>query len=238
VTGAAGGIGGATATALADAGYSLLLVDIDASALRDLDVARRPGVSVIEADVTDEDAVGRVAATAMSTSGRIDALVNVVGRGLGGRKITTLSAGDWHAVLAVTLTSVFLMCRAVIPHMEAAGGGAIVNVSSVAGTRGMQASPAYCAAKGGVVALTKALAIDHGGAGVRVNCVAPGAVATPLLRSRYSAEQITRLGRSSITARVAEPAEIAGAIRWLLGQDATYIMGQIIEVDGGLATFA
>lgn len=241
VTGAADGIGQATARAFAEAGYRLVLVDRNEDGLRDL-VADLPGPGgpgvadheVAAADVTDEGDAAAVAERAAGLGGP-DALVNVVGGSRPGKTVVDLSLDEWHQLLALNLTSTFLMCRAVLPHMERSGSGAIVNVSSGAGLRGMQANPGYCAAKAGVVALTRALAIDHGPRGVRVNCVAPGPVRTPLMRRNRTPDEIAAMGRLSLTGRIAEPAEIAAAILWLAGDAASYVMGQTIEVDGGPA---
>jgi NAD(P)-dependent dehydrogenase (short-subunit alcohol dehydrogenase family) len=127
------------------------------------------------------------------------------------------------------------MFRAVIPPMVESGGGAIVNVASGAGLRGMHANPGYVAAKAGVVALTRALAIDHGTQGVRVNCVAPGPVRTPLMARNRTPEEIAAIGKLAIMGRIGEPEEIAEAIVWLAGDGSSYLMGQTLEVDGGIA---
>jgi NAD(P)-dependent dehydrogenase (short-subunit alcohol dehydrogenase family) len=124
----------------------------------------------------------------------------------------------------------------VIPHMEVAGSGAIVNVSSGAGLRGMARNPGYCAAKAGVVALTRALAIDHGPNGVRVNAVAPGPIRTPLMQRNRTPDEIASMGRLALAGRIGEPGEIAAAIHWLASDGASYVMGQTIEVDGGPAS--
>jgi NAD(P)-dependent dehydrogenase (short-subunit alcohol dehydrogenase family) len=128
------------------------------------------------------------------------------------------------------------MCQAVLPHLEAAGGGAIVNVSSGAGLRGMQRNPGYVAAKAGVAALTRALAIDHGPNGVRVNCVAPGPIRTPLMRRNRTPDEIAAMGGLALEGRIGEPEEIAEAILWLAGEGSSYVMGQTLAVDGGVAS--
>jgi NAD(P)-dependent dehydrogenase (short-subunit alcohol dehydrogenase family) len=237
VTGAADGIGEATAQAFAAAGYRLVLVDRNEAGLDELVVGlgpagRRDVHEVAVGDVTDEADAAAIAERAGRLGGP-DVLVNVVGGSRPGKTVVDLTLGEWHELLALNLTSTFLMCRAVLPHMERAGAGAIVNVSSGAGLRGMRANPAYCAAKAGVVALTRALAIDHGPAGVRVNCVAPGPVRTPLMRRNRTPDEIAAIGRLSPTGRIGEPDEIAAAILWLASDASSYVMGQTIEVDGG-----
>jgi NAD(P)-dependent dehydrogenase (short-subunit alcohol dehydrogenase family) len=238
VTGAADGIGQATARAFATAGYRLVLVDRNDAGVEELRAELEPagtaGHVAVAGDVTDEGHAATVAERAGRLGGP-DVLVNVVGGSRPGKTVVDLSVPEWHELLALNLTSTFLMCRAVLPDMERAGAGAIVNVSSGAGLRGMRANPGYCAAKAGVVALTRALAIDHGPSGVRVNCVAPGPVRTPLMRRNRTDDEIAAMGRLSLTGRIAEPAEIAEAILWLASDASSYVMGQTIEVDGGPA---
>lgn len=236
ITAAADGIGAATAHAFAGAGYRVALADINADGVEATRRALSGSGHVAHAvDVTDEAAVGALVEHTIAGCGRIDALINVVGGSRPGKTAAQLTLDEWNSLLTLNLTSTFLMCRAVLPHMEAAGGGAIVNVSSGAGLRGMKANPGYCAAKGGIVALTRALAIDHGPNGVRVNAIAPGPVRTPLMRRNRSADEIATMGRLSITGRIGEPDELAAAILWLASDAASYVMGQTLEVDGGPA---
>ncbi|MCU1487036.1 MAG: hypothetical protein JWN67_3782 [Actinomycetia bacterium] len=221
VTGAADGIGAATAAMFAEHGAEVVRVD------------RRAEPGFVVADVTDEASVAQLVAEAVARHGRIDALVNVVGGSRPGKTAIELTLAEWNELLALNLTSTFLMSRAVLPHMEAAGGGTIVNVSSGAGLRGMKANPGYIAAKAGVSALTRALAIDHGPKGVRVNAVAPGPIRTPLMDRNRSPEEIAAMGGLAIMGRIGNPDEIASAILWLSSEGSSYLMGQTLEVDGG-----
>jgi NAD(P)-dependent dehydrogenase (short-subunit alcohol dehydrogenase family) len=239
VTAAGDGIGAATARAFAASGHALLLVDLDAESLARTATRCGDGVATVEtvaADVTDEASVRGLVSRAVERFGQIDVLVNVVGGSRPGKTVVELGVGEWNRLLALNLTSTFLMCRAVIPHMEVAGSGAIVNVSSGAGLRGMARNPGYCAAKAGVVALTRALAIDHGPNGVRVNAVAPGPIRTPLMQRNRTPDEIASMGRLALAGRIGEPGEIAAAIHWLASDGASYVMGQTIEVDGGPAS--
>ena len=224
ITGAADGIGAATATMFADAGA--VVVGIDR--------AEREGI--VAADVTDEAAMAAVVAGAVERHGRVDCLVNVVGGSRPGKTTKELSLVEWNELLALNLTSTFLMSRAVLPHMEAAGSGTIVNVSSGAGLRGMKANPGYVAAKAGVAAFTRALAIDHGPKGVRVNAVAPGPIRTPLMDRNRSPEEIVAMGSLALLGRIGQPEEIAATILWLASDASSYLVGQTLEVDGGVAS--
>lgn len=236
ITGAADGIGAATARAFADAGYRLCLVDVNEEGLA-ATAATLSGapVEVAVADVTAEADAAAAVGRAVAVFGGVDVLVNVVGGSRPGKTVVELSTAEWERLLALNLTSVFLMSRAALPHLEGRPGAAIVNVASGAGLRGMRANPGYVAAKAGVVGLTRAMAIDHGRAGVRVNGVAPGPVRTPLMRRNRTDAEIAGMGELAIAGRIAEPEEIASAILWLAGDGASYLMGQTLEVDGGVA---
>ncbi len=168
ITAAADGIGQATALAFHAAGYRVALVDRNEAGARITASAMGDDALVIAADVTDEAAVAAVAARVVDRFGGVDSLINVVGGSRPGLTTAELSLEDWNRLLAFNLTSTFLMCRAFLPLLEARREATIVNVSSGAGIDGMSKNPAYVAAKAGVVAFTRALAIDHergGGAG-------------------------------------------------------------------------
>lgn len=238
VTAAANGIGAATAHAFASQGYRVVMTDIDSETLMESGavvraVAAEGGdVTTSVADVTSEEGAATAVHQALSSYGRLNVLVNAVGGSRPGKTVVELAPEEWHSWLDLNLSSVYLMSRAALPYLLESGG-AIVNVASGAGIRGMRANPAYCAAKAGVVALTRAMAIDHGPAGVRVNCVSPGPIRTPLMRRNRSEAEIAAMGRLSLTGRIGEPEEIAVTIAWLASDAASYVMGQTIEVDGG-----
>jgi NAD(P)-dependent dehydrogenase (short-subunit alcohol dehydrogenase family) len=238
VTGAANGIAAATARAFHQAGCSVVAVDIDSDGLGRLaeELAGRERVETVTADVTTPEGAEYAVSRAMARFGRLDIVANVVGGSRPGKTATQLLPDEWQRLLDFNLTSTFLMAHFAIPQMEAGGGGSIVNVSSGAGLTGMPRNPAYCAAKAGVVGLTKALAIDHAAAGIRVNCVAPGAVLTPLMRRNRSQAEIDQMGKLSLLGRIADPEELAAVIVFLAGPGASYITGETISVSAGGAT--
>lgn len=238
VSAAGAGIGAATALLLARRGHRVVGVDVDGQGLADR-VAELGDDGVLHpvvADVTDRAATEGVVAEALDRFGRLDVLANVAGGSRPGKTVVELEPDEWQRLLELNLTSIYLMCRASIPAMRQVGGGCIVNVSSGAGLRGMHANPGYVAAKAGVVALTRSLALDHGPEGIRSNCVAPGPVATPLMRRNRTPEEIEVIARVSITGRLGEPDELAEVIAWLASDASSYVMGQCIEVDGGVAS--
>jgi NAD(P)-dependent dehydrogenase (short-subunit alcohol dehydrogenase family) len=238
VTGAGGGIARSTAEAFAAEGSRLVLVDVDRSTLDEVATQLRDGgaeVETILADVTTEDGAQSVVQAAIDRFGTVDVLANVVGGSRPGPTTAEVGLADWDAMIRLNLTSTFLMSHFVLPEMERKGSGAIVNVSSGAGLTGMKGNPAYCAAKAGVVGFTRAMAIDHAPKGVRVNCIAPGGVLTPLMKRNRTPDEIAFIGRSSLVGRVADPSELADAIVWLASDQATYVVGQTISVNGGSA---
>jgi NAD(P)-dependent dehydrogenase (short-subunit alcohol dehydrogenase family) len=235
VTGAAGGIARATALAFGREQAQLVLADIDEPGLESVVeelAAADVAVESVAADVTTDEGAERVVGQAEHRFGALDVLANVVGGSRPGQTVVDVTRSAWDAAVAFNLTSTFLMCHYAVPVMRRRGG-AIVNVASGAGLHGMPRNPAYCAAKAGIVGLTKALAIDHAADGIRVNCVSPGAVLTPLMRRNRTPEEIEMLGRGALLGRVADPAELADVIAYLASDQASYITGKTIEVDGG-----
>jgi len=237
VTGANSGVGQAVVRRLAGLGGTVILADIvDANA----EAARLKengwDVSAHQVDVTKEEEVATLFMSAHDTHGRLDFLVNcaAVDRV---NTVVDASLEEWDWIIGVNLKGVFLCCRSAIPLIARSGGGAIVNIGSTQGYQGGPSAAIYCASKGGVHQLTKCMAIDHAEEGVRVNCVAPGAIDTPMLEREMSQQPDPEEARKTAAAvplqRIASPDEIAAVVCFLLSDDASYMTGAIVTVDGG-----
>jgi meso-butanediol dehydrogenase/(S,S)-butanediol dehydrogenase/diacetyl reductase len=240
VTGGASGIGRATADLLGARGDAVGLLDRDGDQLgAEFASLRAAGVDAASAiaDVRDSVAVTQAVSAVADSLGGLDGLVNAAGIGGYTGDVTETEIDAWERVISINLTGLFNVCRAVVPVLQHAGRGSIVNVSSQFGLVGCLSSPAYCAAKAGVVGLTKAMAVDHADQAIRVNCVCPGPVDTPMLHggvpSKYAAAEDERVRRRMPLARHAQAAEIAATIAFLLSDDASYLTGSIVSADGG-----
>jgi len=236
ITGAASGMGAATARLFASMGASVVIVD------RDVERAKVVGdeiqaAGVVVGDVSDSAFCESAATAARDVTGRIDVLVNCAGVILRAGGLDTDDLG-WHRVMRVNVDGTFFMCRAVLPHMVARQSGAIINFGSIWGDIGATGVVAYCASKGAVHQITKALALDHATDGIRINAVAPGEVDTPMLSSgrdhRPSAADLQELADRSIPMkRLAQPHEIASVVAFLASDSASYMTGAIVPVDAG-----
>ena len=239
ITGGAGGIGIATARRFAGGGARVVLVDARPDAVDDAAAGlRAEGHRVVagQCDVSDPVQVEALVAATIAREGRIDVLVN--NAGIMGRvaPIWELSVEEWEHVLAVDLTSVFLVSRAVVPHMRAQRRGAIVSVASIAGKEGTPNLVPYSVAKAGIIAFTKALGKEVVGDGIRVNCVAPGVVATPLL-DQLTADATQIMLSKAPMGRFGTADEVAAVVQFLASDDASYITSQCFDASGGRATY-
>jgi meso-butanediol dehydrogenase/(S,S)-butanediol dehydrogenase/diacetyl reductase len=237
VVGGGSGIGAATARRLAAEGAMVRVADVNLSAARET-VAGIPAAAACYVDVTDRQSVESMVRSVMAADTNVDVLVNCVGLPLAGTAADT-PADVWDRVLSVNLTGTFNTCRALLPHMMARGVGAIVNVASDAALVGMRGQAAYCAAKAGVVQLSRAAALDAASRGVRVNCVCPCFTDTPLVRAWIeSAADPAAALHEAMTAqpigRMGRPEEIAAAIAFLCSDEANFITGAVLPVDGGV----
>jgi len=236
VTGAASGIGRATAERLAQEGARLWLADLDAARLEETAKAlHQAGARVWSGalDVADADACRRAVQEAAAALGRLDVLCNAAGIGLH-RHATDYTPEQWSRVLSVNLSGTFFTSQAAVPHLLETRGN-IVNVASSAGLVGIAYSAAYCASKGGVVLLTRALAVEFAHRGLRVNCVCPGGVDTPMTRSIQLPEDARPelLARMSLLPKLARAGEIAAAIAYLASDEARFVNGAALSIDAG-----
>jgi 2-keto-3-deoxy-L-fuconate dehydrogenase len=221
VTGAGSGIGAAVARRFAADGAEVIVADLSPKA-----VAEELGAQAVVLDVRDEEQV----APAMAD---LDVLVNVAGIGsTTNAPETTLDV--WENVFAVNARGTFLCCKHAIPGMAVRGGGSIVNIASVAGLVGLRNRAAYCASKGAVISLTRALAVDHVADGIRVNAVAPGTVDSPWVRRLVEdvGESLDALRARQPLGRLGTPEEIADAVAYLAA--AEFVTGSVLVIDGGL----
>jgi NAD(P)-dependent dehydrogenase (short-subunit alcohol dehydrogenase family) len=226
VTGAGSGIGAAVARRLAAGGADVILADVALPPIETL--AREIGGQPLQVDVRDEEQV----APAMAG---LDVLVNVAGIG------STTTAPEtpldvWEEVFAVNARGTFLCCKYAIPGMAERRGGSIVNIASVAALVGLRNRAAYCASKGAVVALTRALAVDHVADGIRVNAVCPGTVDSPWVRRLVedAGESLEALRARQPMGRLGLPEEIADAVAYLASDAAAFVTGTTLVIDGGL----
>src|SRR5947209_15198734 len=233
VTGAASGVGRETTRLLTERGARVVAVDVAAS-VHELEDER---VAPVEGDASAAQTAERAVATALERWGRLDVLHNNAAQILYNGILDT-DEEEWDRLLAVNVRSIFLHCRAAIPVMQLGGGGAIVNAASISGVVGLAGQGAYAASKGAVVMLTRQLAVEFAPAKIRVNAVAPGAVDTPFLRRFVDAQPDPDAVAETIAShhplgRIADPAEIARAVLFLASDEAAFITGTVLMVDGG-----
>ena len=238
VTGAASGIGAACALRFAREGAAIAGLDVAAESAGSAwaEVARAaPEAAYFQVDVRDEDAVGSAVAEVAERFGRIDVLLNAAGvSGVGA--VGELSSEDWDRVVDVNLKGTFLVCKHAVKPMQRQGSGSIVNVSSIEGLVGFPGQAAYNASKGGVVLLTRNMAVDYGGDGIRVNCLCPGLIDTPmtaLLHEEALAAVREEFVALHLLRRAGTPQEVAGAALFLASEDAAFVTGHALVVDGG-----
>ena len=238
VTGAATGIGRATAEYLHAEGANVYGVGLDGPEGRDVHAGKEPGLVFRETDLTDTAAVSGAVSDLEAHFGRLDAVVNCAGIYATGKRLEQLSDAEWERTLAVNLTAIFKVCRATLPMLRAAGGGAVVNIASVHADATVPGVPAYATSKAGVVGLSTQMALDYAVDHIRVNAVLVGSVATRMtldgLEEAGGAEAVGLSFDRNRIARIADPREIATAIGFLISDDASFITGSAMRVDGGL----
>lgn len=240
ITGAASGIGRGIALRLAELGAFVSVLDIDATKGEETsaEIRTQGGEALFtKCDVRRAADCQHAVETAIDKWGHIDILCNCAGIAIR-KDVVDLTEEEWDRSLDVTLKGIYLLSHEVVPHMIRASGGSIINIGSGWSLKGGPRAAAYCAAKGGTVNLTRAMAIDHGKHNIRVNCVCPGDVDTPMLRSECTqlgedAQTFMREAANRPLARVGTPEDIANAVLFLASPMSSWITGAALVVDGG-----
>ena len=238
VSGAGGGIGRAISLAFVEAGAAIACCDVHMTSLEEtVRIARDAGGRAIaqSCDVAVEAETRAAAAAAHQAFGRLDILVSGAAPHDPSGTVLETTLADWEKVLAVNLTGSFLLSRAVLPLMIAAGGGSIIFIASQMGRVGSAGRAAYCATKGALIQLAKVMAIDHAAQNIRVNTLSPGAVETQRMLHRYGSFEAAReqMGPKHLLGRLGRPQEIAAAAVFLASDAASFVTGSDLLVDGG-----
>jgi NAD(P)-dependent dehydrogenase (short-subunit alcohol dehydrogenase family) len=238
VTGGSRGIGLAVVERLAADGAAVVFCGRDEQAGRAAEAALGGAASFVACDVSAEADVARLVATCVERAGRPTVLVSNAGVNAN-HSATEMTEAEWDRFMGVDLKASWLAAKHALPHMRAAGRGAIVNVSSIHGIATLEGFFPYAAAKAGLIGLTRNLALDHGREGIRVNAVCPGFTRTRLVEESLARHADPAAAEAAMTAavalgRIADPAEVASVVRFLAGPDAAYVTGATVVVDGGL----
>lgn len=238
ITGGASGIGRATSLIFAREGATVIVADKSEAAAQAVAEQAGGGAFALAADVSKSADVRRMIDTVVARCGRLDALVNNAGYGIPG-DVTQTSEDDWNALMAVNVNGVFLGCKYAIPQMRKQGGGAIVNTASIVANVGIRDRAAYCASKGAVAALTRAMALDHVADNIRINAIAPGTIDSPYFQEMFAkspraAEMRRELEARQAMNRLGRPEEIANGILFLASDEASFVTGSVMMVDGGM----
>lgn len=230
ITGAGRGIGRATAILFARNGAKVVVADIDSKEGEEtVDLIKAAGgeATFVKVDVSKATDAERVVKATIEKYGKLDILFNNAGIELESR-VEDMSESDWDRLININLKGMFLCSKYAIPQMLKQGGGVIINTASTAGFQGLGHEAAYCASKGGVIALTKAMAVDYAADNIRVNCICPGPIATRLTPPRQSTIKKIPLGR------IGKPEEIANVALFLASEESSFVTGHALVADGGM----
>ncbi len=236
LTGAAGGVGIATMEKLLERGVRVVALDV-ATSVEALPGRYGGNVIAVAGDSTNAQTADRAVRAALEKWSRLDMLLNIAGVTVP-KNIVDITEEEWDTVMDGNAKGVFLTCKRVIPEFIRAGGGVIVNTASISSVVGLSGQSAYCASKGAVLQLTRQLAVEYAPQNIRVNAVGPGAINTPFLTRYFDAQPDPEATRKAVAAahplgRWAEPEEVASAIVYLASDDASFVTGTILMVDGG-----
>ena len=236
VTGAGGGIGAAICRRFAAEGAALIGVDLDAAALASMATSVRAAgarVETLVADVAEEASAQAAVACARREFGGLDVLVSNAVCDLPLAPLTRLTLADWRRTMAVNLDAAFLFCKHAIPAMEARGGGSIILIASQLGRVARAGRPWYCAAKGALIQLAKAMALDHAGQNIRVNSLSPGPVETARYLRNFDTLDAARASHHTLVGRLGAPEDIAAGAVYLASEESTFVTGADLLIDGG-----
>jgi meso-butanediol dehydrogenase/(S,S)-butanediol dehydrogenase/diacetyl reductase len=237
ITGGGSGIGRAACHLFAREGATVIVADKSAPAAQDVATALGGSAVAVEVDVSSNAGVARMVGDTVERFGRLDVLVNNAGYGIKGTVIET-EEDDWNRLMAVNVNGVFFGCKHAIAQMRRQGGGVIVNTASVVATVGIRDRAAYCASKGAVAALTRAMALDHVADNIRVNAVAPGTIDSPYFQDMFAkspraAELRRELESRQAMDRLGQPEEIANGMLFLASDESSFMTGAVLTIDGG-----
>lgn len=239
ITGASRGIGRAIAERFGAEGYHVVATDLESQAgeLEDLATAIRDAggtCSTVFGDVGDPDSIQDIARQAIATAGQIHVLVNNAGI-LSIFPVEEIKAEEWDRIYRVNVRGLFLLCQAMLDHLEHAGNGKIVNIASIGGKRGGPGQAHYCSSKASVISFTHILAQEVAKRGIRVNAVCPGIIDTVMGRNNYpDTASLKAIEEKTALGRLGYPADVAGAVSFFASNDADFITGQALNVDGGI----
>jgi NAD(P)-dependent dehydrogenase (short-subunit alcohol dehydrogenase family) len=241
VTGAGSGIGRAAALRFAELGANIVIADKNEAAAREVADEAGAKALAVTVDVSDSASVRSMIKTVVDNFGGIDVLCNNAGFGFPGN-VLDIDEDNWDRLMSVNLKGVYLCSKYAIPELAKTGDGRIVNTSSYTANVGIRDRAAYVASKGGVSALTRAMALDHVDQGIRVNAVAPGTINSPyfdkmIAESPEPQELIDSLNGRSPMHRMGRPEEVAEAIVWLAAKESSFATGSVLTVDGGTSTW-
>lgn len=237
ITGSGSGMGEATALLFAKEGAKVIVAEIvEQGGLATVQAIEKGGGEAVfvKADVSQREDVEAIVKAAVNKYGKLDIMVNCAGIALDEGSTTDCPEEIFNRIIATNLNGVWLGMKYAIPEMMKTGGGAIINFASIAALEAYQGLPAYSASKGGVISISRVAAIEFAAKNIRVNCVAPGHIATPMLLDAWAEEGLQRFRNIAPQGRLGEPGEIASTVLFLASDESSHITGQTIVIDGGV----